>query len=108
MTPEAGTIRAQLTRILSSPAFQSHPRAGAFLSHVVERVLAGRGSEIKQATIGCDVFGRPASYDPRSDAVVRTVARAVREKLNDYYLTSGATDPVRIEIPKGGYVPRFS
>jgi hypothetical protein len=108
MTPEAGTIRAQLTRILSSPAFQSHPRAGAFLSHVVERVLAGRGSEIKQATIGCDVFGRPASYDPRSDAVVRTVARAVREKLNDYYLTSGANDPVRIEIPKGSYVPRFS
>jgi tetratricopeptide (TPR) repeat protein len=106
--PEADTIRAQLTRILSSPSFQSHPRAGAFLSHVVERVLTGRGSEIKQATIGCDVFGRPASYDPRSDAVVRTVARAVREKLNDYYLTCGANDPVRIEIPKGSYVPRFS
>ncbi len=106
--PEAEMIRAQLTRVLSSPAFRSHPRAAAFLSYVVDRVLAGRESEIKQATIGCDVFGRPASYDPRSDAVVRTVARAVREKLNDYYLTCGANDPVRIEIPKGSYVPRFS
>jgi tetratricopeptide (TPR) repeat protein len=75
---------------------------------VVGEALAGRGGEIKQATIGCEVFGRPASYDPKQDAVVRSVARVVREKLNDYYLTAGASNPVRIEIPKGTYTPCFS
>jgi tetratricopeptide (TPR) repeat protein len=105
--PSPELIRPQLARILASPAFQAHPRASAFLRYVVEQALAGRAGEIKQATIGCEVFGRPASYDPRQDAVVRSVARALREKLNGYYLADGAADPVRIEIPKGSYVPLF-
>jgi len=105
--PPPELIRPQLARILASPAFQAHPRASAFLRYVVEEVLAGRAGEIKQATIGCEVFGRPASYDPRQDAVVRSVARALREKLNGYYLAEGALDPIRIEIPKGCYVPSF-
>jgi hypothetical protein len=103
--PDAVTIRAQLARILASPGFQSHARASSFLAYVVGETIAGRSGEIKQATIGCEVFGRPASYDPKQDAIVRSVARVVREKLNDYYLAGGAHDPVRIEIPKGTYAP---
>lgn len=101
------SIRAQLALILASPAFQSNQRASAFLEFVVGETLAGRADGIKQATIGCEVFGRPASYDPRQDAIVRSVARVVREKLNGYYLAEGASHAVRIEIPKGSYVPSF-
>jgi tetratricopeptide (TPR) repeat protein len=105
--PGSQEIRSQLARILASPSFQAHPRSGAFLSHVVEKAITGRAGEIKQSTIGCEVFGRPADYEPKGDAIVRSVARVLREKLNDYYLAQGAGDPVRIEIPKGSYVPSF-
>jgi tetratricopeptide (TPR) repeat protein len=107
MLPPPDLIRGQVARILASPAFQAHPRASSFLAYVVGEALEGRAGEIKQATIGCEVFGRPASYDPRQDAIVRSVARAVREKLNDYYLADGAGDPLHIEIPKGTYAPSF-
>jgi hypothetical protein len=105
--PPPDLVRAQLARILACPAFESHCRASSFLAFVVGEVLNGRADGVKQATIGCEVFGRPASYDPRRDAIVRSVARVVREKLNGYYLSEGAADPVRIEIPKGSYVPAF-
>jgi hypothetical protein len=101
------SVRAQLARILASPAFEINPRASSFLTFVVGEALEGRADEIKQATIGCEVFGRPATYDPKRDPIVRSVARVVREKLNDYYLAEGAADLVRIEIPKGSYVPCF-
>jgi hypothetical protein len=108
MTPPRPTaIRAQLSRILASPGFQTSPRAAAFLSHVVEKTLAGRRSEIKEVTIGVEVFGRMPSYDTKSDAIVRSTARVLREKLNDYYVAAGSADPLRIELPKGTYVPVF-
>lgn len=106
--PPPELVRAQLARILASSAFESNPRASSFLTFVVGEVLSGRADGIKQATIGCEVYGRPASYDPKRDAIVRSVARVVREKLNGYYLAEGAVDSVRIEIRKGSYVPAFS
>jgi tetratricopeptide (TPR) repeat protein len=87
---------------------RANPRASALLAYVVEKAIEGRASEIKQTTIGLEVFGRPASYDPRRDSVVRSVARQLRDKLNEYYLNGGAGDPLRLELPKGSYVPVFT
>jgi eukaryotic-like serine/threonine-protein kinase len=99
-------VREQLARIVESGGFKANPRASAFLSHVVERTLLGRAGEIKEATIGVEVFGRLPGYDTKSDPVVRSVARVLREKLNDYYLAHPGEE-VRIELPKGTYVPVF-
>ncbi|MCP5113413.1 MAG: hypothetical protein GY953_21475, partial [bacterium] len=52
-------------------------------------------------------FDRDASSDPRADATVRGEARRLRAKLREYYETEGQDDPVRIEVPKGSYVPAF-
>ena len=54
-----------------------------------------------------EVFGRKPSYDPRLDGVVRVEAVKLRSRLKDYYETDGAADPVRIDLPKGGYLPCF-
>ena len=51
------------------------------------------------------VFGRDDSFDPQTDPVVRLEARRLRRALEHYYLTAGRDDPIRIEIPKGGYAP---
>jgi TolB-like protein len=62
---------------------------------------------VKEYTVGVEAFGRPADYDPKIDPIVRVQARRLRAKLDEYYATEGATDTVRITLPKGGYVPVF-
>ncbi len=99
-------IRVQLDRILATRDFSEYPRSAALLKYVVEETLAGRAEGLKEATIGIAVFARDPGYDSKSDSVVRTQARRVREKLVQYYSAAPA-DPIRIGIPKGGYVPEF-
>ena len=78
-----------------------------FLRFVVDRELAGRGRELKEYTLGTEVFDRDPAYDPRIDPIVRVEARRLRSKLREYYSGSGATDAIVIELPKGSYVPQF-
>ncbi len=100
-------IRSQLARILGSEAFDASGRNRNFLRYVVEETVAGRAAYIKGYTVAQSVFGRGADFDPQLDPVVRIEASRLRRSLERYYLTSGKTDAIRIELPKGGYVPRF-
>ena len=47
------------------------------------------------------------AFDPRSDSIVRVEVSRLRGRLDLYYATEGASDPVRIRVPKGSYVPTF-
>ena len=78
-----------------------------FLTFIVEGVLAsGDSSEkLKESVVGVAVFDRDAGYDPRSDPVVRVEARRLRAKLEEYYDGLGKEDRIRIDLPKGSYVP---
>ena len=51
--------------------------------------------------------GAGHTFDAQRDRVVRFEARRLRRDLDSYYVDTGARDPVRITIPKGGYVPHF-
>ena len=104
-TPEA--IRAQLETILRSSQFRATDKQMKFICFVVNEALEGRASKIKGYTIAVDVYGRSQNFDPQIDPIVRVEAGRLRRALAHYYLTAGKNDPVRIEIPKGGYVPTF-
>lgn len=54
-----------------------------------------------------EVFQRSTGYDPRTDPIVRVEARRLRSRLEEYYAGAGKDEAVRIELPKGGYVPSF-
>ncbi len=101
-------VRAHLERLLASGSFRHAGRLSRFLRFVAERTLDGRGGDLKEYLIGVEVFDRPASFDPRTDSVVRVEARRLRAKLRDYYDAEGRDDPVGIELPKGTYAPSFS
>jgi TolB-like protein/Tfp pilus assembly protein PilF len=103
----AGPVRTQLQKILSSPGFVRNDRLSKFLRFVVERHLEGKAVELKESLVGIEVFGRRPGFDPRHDSVVRTEAAKLRVRLYEYYAGEGATDPVVIELPKGGYSPVF-
>jgi adenylate cyclase len=100
-------VQSQLLRILGSPHFDASPRNRKFLSYVVEETLAGRTARIKAYTIATSVFGRDERFDPQIDSVVRNEAGRLRRSLERYYLTDGRSDPLRIDIPRGSYVPVF-
>lgn len=105
--PQADEIRAQLERVISSPEFPGVGRAAAFLRYVVSETLNGRGNRIKAYSIAIEVFGRDAGFT-QDDPVVRIEAGRLRRSLERYYLVAGQHDPVRIDIPKGGYIPTFT
>lgn len=99
-------VRAELDRVLGSACFRNGARLSRLLRHLVESSLEGRADHLKEYTLGTEVFDRP-SFDPRVDTVVRSTARHLRFKLDEYYKTEGQGDPLLIELPKGSYVPVF-
>ena len=99
----AESVRAQLARILSSQPFSNAPSLSRFLRYVVEHTLDGNTEELKEYSLGVEVFGRGEAFDPRTDTIVRVQARRLRSKLKDYYDAEGKTDPIVIELPKGHY-----
>jgi hypothetical protein len=103
----ADAVRAELDRVLHSHEFRASKRSQEFLRYVVEHTLDGHADTLKERTIGADVFGRSASYDPSDDATVRVKAGEVRKRLGLYYSSDGQHDEVRIELPPGTYVPEF-
>ncbi len=107
--PAAGPdeMRDQLERILSSKTFRTARMEKAFLRYVVEQTIQGRGEGLKEYIIGAEAFDRGIEFDPRRDTIVRTEAWHVRRRLARYYAGEGLADPLQIELPKGGYTPRF-
>src|SRR5689334_20607131 len=103
----ADAVRDALARILASANFLASERNKRFLGFVVEETLAGRSERIKAYTIAVDVFNRDEGFDAVADPLIRIEASRLRRGLEHYYLTDGRDDPVRILIPKGGYVPQF-
>ena len=100
-------INEALARVLASQVFRGAARQCRFLEFVVRQTLDGHADQIKAFVIAIDVFDRDEGFDPVGDPVVRVQAGRVRQSLDRYYATEGATDPVRITIPKGRYVPHF-
>ena len=104
-TPEA--VRQQLQSILGSHPFVTAVRARRFLTYIVEQTLAGQTDGIKELVLASEVFDRAADFDPKVDTIVRVEAGKLRKRLEEYYAGEGAEAPLRIEIPKGSYVPQF-
>ncbi|MDX2269528.1 MAG: hypothetical protein NW208_15605 [Bryobacter sp.] len=98
---------ALVERILQQPAFVRSQRLSAFLQHIVQSSWEGRFAELTEQQIGVRVFGRPGHYNPAEDNIVRSHARLLRQKLEAYFEAEGAAEPIRLEIPKGGYSPIF-
>lgn len=105
--PSPAAVRAEMEKVLAAACLRDSQLLKRFLRYAVEHTLAGEGEQLKEYSLAVDVFERDASYDPRVDPVVRMAARRLRQKLQEYYARDGSQDPLRIEIPKGGYSAVF-
>lgn len=95
-------------RILRSKHFVSCARLRDFLVHVTVCALMGTPEEVNEQQIGIRVFQRRPGFNTSEDSIVRSQARLLRMKLSAYFAAEGASEMIRIEIPKGSYLPVFS
>ncbi len=100
-------IRAQLQLLTGDEIFRASKRSIAFLRFVVEETLKGSEDQIKERTIGMEVFGRSSSYDTNLDHIVRTAATELRKRLAIYYGDEKHRAELRISLLPGSYIPRF-
>jgi TolB-like protein/tetratricopeptide (TPR) repeat protein len=99
----AEECRTSLNAVLKSKMFRSSASQRQFLRYVGECHFRGETGSIKEYRIGVDALQRGEDFDPRLDSVVRVMARKIRAALERYYATEGASDRVRVELPKGAY-----
>jgi TolB-like protein len=99
-------VNNHLDQALSSPLFRKAERQSRFLRFVVDAALQSPQATIKEFDIAVAVYDRRADYDPRTDPIVRVEAARLRARLREYYEVT-PPERVRIDIPKGQYVPQF-
>jgi hypothetical protein len=106
-TKDKEDVRAQLERILADPHFLNSKRCPGFLRYVVNQTLDGNADQLKERTLGMQVFGREPDYDTGLDNVVRSTAGEIRRRLAQYYQKPAHSSEMRIDLPAGSYVPHF-
>ena len=99
--------RALVDRVIMSSTFAKCERLSSLLAYVCDLSLSGRAKELNEQNIGEAVFGRSQNYDSSIDGIVRTQASRLRQRLELYFNEEGLDEPIRIVIPRGGYVPYF-
>lgn len=100
--------RAALEQVLCSATFLRASQVKNFLRYICEMEFAGRASALHEYLIGVEALGRPTAYSTDDDSSVRRRAYALRQKLEEVYAKELIDAPIRIEVPKGSYVPRFT
>lgn len=100
-------VRRELEAIVSSYHFKGSKRYPALLKYVVDASLENRAHDLKERTLGVEVFGRDPDYDTNADPVVRVSAGEVRKRIAQFYHENGHASRLQIELPIGSYAPEF-
>ncbi len=104
----AEEMKEQLESLVRDEVFRSSKRSIQFLRYVVEQTIEGCAHQIKERTVGIEVFGRDPSYDTNIDHVVRTAAIEVRKRLAIYYGQDQHRSELRMSLVPGSYIPVFT
>jgi hypothetical protein len=104
---ERADVQRQLDRMLENSHFSNSKRFPSFLRFIVQEKLEGRGGQLKERTLGIEVFGRDPEYDTTSDPIVRVTAAEIRKRIAQYYQDAARPDELRLSLPPGSYIPHF-
>jgi hypothetical protein len=99
--------RNEVENVLQSGFFDKATRLERFFRYICEQHFAGRAEHIKEYSIALEALGRPATFDPKKDSIVRVEAHRLRKRLEQYYQAEGVSHAVHVIIPNGQYRPMF-
>ena len=105
--PSRVEVQNQMARILASPEFTGAERPARLLRFLVDESLEGRAAQLKESVIAVVVLGRAPGFDPKVDPIARVEVSRLRTRMELYYRSKGKDDAVRINLPKGSYLPLF-
>lgn len=104
---QRAAIAEELGRLFTSRYFSHSHRLPSFMQFVVDTTLAGRDADLKERTIGVEIFHRKPDYDTSSDPIVRVTAAEIRKRLAQYYEERDGQAELHISLPSGSYIPHF-
>ena len=81
-------LKRYLNEITGGSAFKGSPRSAQFLEYIIWQSATGKIADLKERTIGVELFGRSPAYDTGEDAIVRVTASDVRKRLVQHYSLS--------------------
>ena len=90
-------------RVTESGPLRGSSSLPRLLRYLAERAREEPGENIKEFRIATEVLGRGEDFDSRTDSVVRVTTARLRAKLDEYYAGEGASDTIRLHVPKGHY-----
>jgi hypothetical protein len=105
--PNDAATELQIERILHSETLRSSEALRRLFRYLADKTLDGQADQLKEYTVGIEGLGKPATYDPRQESIVRIQAARLRQKLSEYYHGEGKLDPIVVELPKGHFKLRF-
>lgn len=104
---EKAEIERQIERMVNDAHFSHSRRFPRFLRFIVSETLAGNTDQLKERTLGIEIFGKDAGYDTASEPIVRVTAAEIRKRIAQYYQEPGHEHEMRVSLPPGSYVPQF-
>ena len=99
--------KALVERVAASRYISKSARLRDLLVYVCDRVIDESVETIHEQEVGQHVFGRAPDYDTTIDNIVRVHASTLRKRLEQYFASDGASEPLILELPKGNYAPQF-
>jgi hypothetical protein len=99
--------KTELRAVIDSGIFAKAPSLASLLEYVCAKYFDGQTAQIKEYNVAVEALGRPPSFDPSEDSIVRVEAFRLRKRLKQYYENEGSGHPLRIVITPGRYVPQF-
>ena len=100
--------RLQIQRMVDSDLFRSSEVQRRLFKYLAEKSLAGEADQLKEYSVGVDALGKQESYDPQQDSTVRIQSSRLRQKIIEYYQTTGNADLVVIDFPRGHFKLLFT
>jgi hypothetical protein len=105
--PDPQECVEQIDRLVAIPSLHGSEALCKLLQYLAHHTLNSPANHLKEYQIGTEVLGRPADFDPQTDSIVRMQMGRLRTKLNEYYNSDGARDPILVDVPKGRYALSF-
>ena len=61
LVSNGAVLREHLREVLESPGFRGSRRCQQFLQHILEKAISSHYDDLKQRTLGIELFGRSPS-----------------------------------------------
>ena len=97
----------QVERLCGSDVLHGSESLCRLLRYLAQKELENPGIHVKEYQIATEVFGRHSDFDPQVDSTIRVQAARLRAKLGDYYSSTGVTDSIVVDLPRGSYSLQF-